>query len=91
MACCADVDGEILIGNVKNDTFQALWEGKKMTQYRLWHIEGAFHKIPKCLNCGGINWIQMDREEIRNYLEEIGQPSLYGIYLARLGLSDGDA
>lgn len=85
MACCADVDGEIPLGSLQDHSFLELWEGELMTQYRLWHIEGAFEAMPKCFNCGGINWIQMGSEEIRTYLEEVGRLDLYPAYLRRVG------
>lgn len=84
MACCADVDGQIEVGNLKDATFEQLWEGPRMTQYRVWHILGEFEKIPKCLYCGGINFYKMEPEEIREYLEEIGRPELYEVYRNRL-------
>lgn len=84
MACCADVDGEIPVGNLREATFEELWEGPLMTRYRLWHIEGRFENIPKCLACGGINFYKMTPEEIHDYLEEQGRLDLYPLYRQRL-------
>ena len=90
MACCADVDGEIPVGNLSDHTFQEMWEGALMTRYRLWHIEGRFDQMPKCEGCGGIGWIDMSPEEIRAWLIEVGREELYEPYLRRIGrLSEG--
>ena len=84
MACCADVDGQIEVGNLRDASFEQLWEGPAMTQYRLWHIQGDFEQMPKCFHCGGINFYKMTPEEIHDYLEEIDRLDLYDAYAARL-------
>jgi len=88
MACCADVDGEIAVGNLADHDFDELWFGPKMTEYRLLHIEGRFEEIPKCWNCGGINFYKMDPPEVRAYLDEVGRPELWAIYVRRMGLDE---
>jgi hypothetical protein len=88
MACCVDVDGEIEVGNLKDTPFQQLWEGPRMTRYRIWHILGEFEKIPRCLACGGINFYKLEPDEVREYLEEIGRPELFARYLERLELNE---
>ena len=60
MACCADVNGEIPLGNLRDADFEDIWDGALMTRYRMWHIEGSFWNMPKCLNCGGINYHKFD-------------------------------
>ena len=84
MACCADVGGEIPLGNLHDADFEELWDGPLMTQYRLWHIEGAFWKMPKCLNCGGINYHKFDDQEVEAFLERKGHAELWPVYAARL-------
>ena len=85
MACCADVDGERPLGKLAAATFEQLWEGELMTQYRLWHIEGRFSRMPKCDSCGGIGWIEMSPAEIEAFLKEVGRPELLEPYLRRTG------
>ncbi len=84
MVCCADVHGEIEVGNLAESSFLELWEGPAMTRYRLWHILGQFEKMPACARCGGINFYRMTDEEIRSYLERIGRPELFARYLERM-------
>ena len=65
-ACCADVDGEIEVGSLHDHSFEELWEGPLMTQYRLWHIQGEFergqapyvaYQFPRMVNYLG-KWIR---------------------------------
>ena len=86
MACCADVDGEIALGNLRDGSFADLWFGERMTEYRMIHIEGRFEEIPKCWSCGGINFYKMSAEEVRDYLEENERMDLWPIYSRRMGL-----
>jgi radical SAM protein with 4Fe4S-binding SPASM domain len=85
MACCADVDGDIAVGNLRDADFDELWFGEKMTEYRLLHIEGRFEEIPKCWSCGGINFYKMSAEEVRAYLDDVGRADLWDAYTTRMG------
>ncbi len=86
MACCADVDGDIAVGNLRDADFDALWFGDVMTTYRLLHIEGRFEEIPKCWSCGGINFYKMSPDEVRSYLDDVGRADLWEPYSRRMGL-----
>jgi radical SAM protein with 4Fe4S-binding SPASM domain len=88
MACCADVDGEISVGNLRDHDFEDLWFGERMTEYRLIHIAGRFEEIPKCWSCGGINFYKMSPDEIRAYLCENDKLDLWSVYTERMGLDD---
>ncbi len=88
MACCADVDGELAVGNLRDGTFDDLWFGERMTAYRLLHIEGRFEVMPKCWHCGGINFYKMESEEILAYLREVDRDDLWPVYRERLGLAE---
>ena len=87
MACCADVDGDIAVGNLRDASFDALWFGETMTQYRLLHIAGEFEKIPKCWSCGGINFYKMSAEEVRAYLDDVDRLDLWPRYADRMGVT----
>jgi radical SAM protein with 4Fe4S-binding SPASM domain len=84
--CCADVDGEIDVGNLRDGTFDELWFGEAMTRYRLWHIEGRFEEMPKCWSCGGINFYKMSPDEVSAYLDDVGRPDLWPVYRGRMKL-----
>ncbi len=86
MACCADVDGEIEVGSLRDATFEELWEGPKMNAYRIRHILGEFERIPRCLHCGGINFYKFDAEAVRRWLGEIGRSDLFETYRERMGI-----
>ena len=91
MACCADVDGEIAVGNLRDADFDELWFGEKMTAYLMLHIEGRFEEIPKCWSCGGINFYKMSPAEVFSYLGDNERMDLWSIYTARMGLdSEGN-
>ncbi len=87
MACCADVDGEISVGSLRDATFDQLWFGPTMTNYRMLHIEGRFEEIPKCWSCGGINFYKMSPEEVRAYLKDNDRLDLWPTYSERMGVS----
>jgi radical SAM protein with 4Fe4S-binding SPASM domain len=84
--CCADVDGDIEVGNLRDADFAELWFGETMTRYRLWHIEGRFELMPKCWSCGGINFYKMTADEVRAYLVEVERTDLWPVYAARMGV-----
>jgi radical SAM protein with 4Fe4S-binding SPASM domain len=86
MACCADIDGELKIGNLRDEPFDALWFGERMNELRLLHVEGRFEAIPKCWSCGGINFYTMEPEEIRSFLADVGREELWPDYARRRGL-----
>ncbi len=86
--CCADVHGEIEVGSLETSTFLELWDGPRMTQYRIWHILGEFDHMPVCARCGGINFYRMDDDAVRAYLERIGRLDLFPRYLARMAADD---
>jgi len=60
MMCCADLRGELSLGNVVDSGFRALWDGKTATRYRMAHLEGQFDGV--CAGCGGINWYEMTEQ-----------------------------
>ncbi|MEE2829614.1 MAG: SPASM domain-containing protein [Myxococcota bacterium] len=88
MACCADVDGDIAVGNLRDADFDQLWFGEAMTHYRLLHIEGRFEEIDTCWTCGGINFYKMTPEEVRSYLTEVDRLDLWPAYTGRMSLDD---
>ena len=83
--CCMDPERELAIGNIKRTPLSELWKGKKITQYRIWHIKGEFDKMPKCMFCNNLDSPKMSDEEIIEYLKEIGREDLIKPFLDRIG------
>ncbi len=79
MVCCADVDGAIEVGNVRDDGFVSLWGGPTMTRIRLAHLTGRLGRLPFCQACGGFTYYELSEEQIRTYLERIGRLDLLDI------------
>jgi radical SAM protein with 4Fe4S-binding SPASM domain len=49
--CCADFDGEVLLGNVQEQTLCQVWNGKEMQRIRSLHLTGQPHQIRICADC----------------------------------------
>jgi len=49
--CCADFDGEMILGNVKKENIETIWNSDKYNDIRLKHLEWEFEKISICKNC----------------------------------------
>ena len=49
--CCADFDGFLKIGNIKDNSLMELWKSKKLQYYRKLHLMGKFNEMPLCENC----------------------------------------
>lgn len=72
MMCCADLAGELDLGDVAQEGFRALWEGPVALGRRLAHIRGAFGEVGPCGSCGGINWYRTPPELIARTLAAAG-------------------
>ena len=66
--CCADLGGDLVLGNLEHATFRQLWEGPEALQRRVDHIEGRFEGA--CASCGGINWYRTPPEVIAHTLQQ---------------------
>lgn len=55
--CCSDFNGTQIIGDVKNQTVEEIWQGKKLEAIRRLHIEHKQNLIPICKNCDVMNYI----------------------------------
>jgi len=86
LVCCADVGGTIEVGNLRDASFRALWEGERMQRYRRWHVRGEFHRMPTCAACGGIAFYELDADQVREWCELVGDPESWERYRARMGL-----
>jgi radical SAM protein with 4Fe4S-binding SPASM domain len=52
--CCVDYDGKVIVGNLKKQTIQEIWNSERFKQIRKLHLDGKGNKIPICQNCSHI-------------------------------------
>jgi MoaA/NifB/PqqE/SkfB family radical SAM enzyme len=48
--CCADYEGEAIVGDADEETLSDIWNGQEMRTFRTLHLEGTFP--PLCRSCG---------------------------------------
>lgn len=68
--CCGDINGELKIGNVQEDSIETLWKNEKMQRYRKMHVTQQFDEIPLCDQCDGTNLLffqEMEKARKRIY------------------------
>lgn len=53
--CCYDAEGELIIGNVLDQTVRDIWSGPVAKTLRDIHLRHQFHEIPICSRCS--NWL----------------------------------
>jgi radical SAM protein with 4Fe4S-binding SPASM domain len=49
--CCEDVDGDWIIGNLKEQSIQEVWNSEKLRTIKFLHLEKRFSEFPFCYNC----------------------------------------
>lgn len=76
--CCLDDIFLYSMGNLNDKSFDEIWYGKKMDDFRKKHIEGRFDELltntgeQKCKNCIGYFWPKISEEEIEEYKKDKG-------------------
>ena len=85
--CCADTDGAIEVGNVADKGFVALWNGPRVDEIRLAHLEGDLSSLPYCQACGGFTWYELTPDRARETLRRLGREELWPDVSRRLGTS----
>ncbi len=68
MMCCADLQGEMNLGSLRQQTFLELWNGDKAQQLRRQHLKGNFEGV--CQGCGGINWYELPESAQEKVLQK---------------------
>jgi radical SAM protein with 4Fe4S-binding SPASM domain len=53
--CCYDAEGELIVGNVLNQTLREIWNGSPLKNLRDLHLASKWDKIPACSRCR--NWL----------------------------------
>jgi len=51
VSCCIDFDDEYVLGNVKEQSLEEIWNGVKFRQLRELHASGQWDKVAMCRNC----------------------------------------
>lgn len=49
--CCQDIDGEVILGDVNNESIQKIWQNKKYQQIRQKHLKLQTNNLKLCQNC----------------------------------------
>ncbi len=49
--CCADLDGDYVIGNLASQSIREIWNCQKLDEVRKLHQKKQFHSIPICQRC----------------------------------------
>lgn len=49
--CCVDWSHGTVVGDLKKESFYEIWNGKRLKEFRLLHINGKRDKIGPCKNC----------------------------------------
>ena len=62
LLCCADLQSEMSLGNLKDSAFLDLWYSSQAIQKRMEHLQGSFSGV--CEGCGGINWYTLTQKKI---------------------------
>jgi len=49
--CCLDYDGQVVVGNMLNETIPQIWNGARLNKIRHFHTNMEMGKIPTCAAC----------------------------------------
>lgn len=49
--CCADSEGEVILGDAKDTSIKDIWSGAKIQGIRQAHLAGDFCSMPLCYKC----------------------------------------
>ena len=49
--CCVDWSHGTLVGDLNNETFSDVWNGKRLKEFRMLHLQGKRSEIGPCKNC----------------------------------------
>ncbi len=71
--CCADINGELAIGNILEESMSKIWKNKKMQRVLELHQRKDFSMLPICTNCDGT------KESLNKEKERVRQ-EIYGQY-----------
>jgi len=49
--CCLDYDGEVVLGNIREQSAEQIWRGTEYNALRKLHMEGKWSDVPICRDC----------------------------------------
>ncbi len=49
--CCMDYNGDVVLGNLNEESIREIFNGEKLRRIREYHLQGRFHMIPICRDC----------------------------------------
>lgn len=49
--CCYDFDGKMILGDLRTQTIEEVWEGERYQAIRAAHVSGDFREWPVCVTC----------------------------------------
>jgi len=75
-ACCIDFRCEQSLGNIRKDGFFAIWNSKKLIDYRLYHLKGDFKNIKICSTCRNQPFGAINYELLTLWLESINRTDI---------------
>lgn len=53
--CCYDAEGELIVGDILNQSPREIWNGPVLRNLRTLHLTSQYDKIPICSRC--MNWL----------------------------------
>ncbi|PLX15379.1 MAG: hypothetical protein C0601_13065 [Candidatus Muiribacterium halophilum] len=78
-ACCIDFRCEQSLGNIKDKGFFAIWNSKKLMDYRFYHLKGDFKNIKICSTCRNQPFGALNYELLDLWLESVGKKDDFDI------------
>lgn len=67
--CCADYEGKLSVGNIKNHNIKELWQSNGIKKIRDINFRRSFDELPICKSCVGISkdWIKIVKNTLLKY------------------------
>lgn len=59
--CCADINGDLSVGNIHDTPIEKLWRNGAFSDIRKKHTEKDFTELPICMKCDSTDAVQFDR------------------------------
>lgn len=60
--CCVDWSYGTIVGDLRTESLSEIWNGEKLRQFRMAHLEGRKDSIPACANCQYVKGAPLSRD-----------------------------